>query len=59
MRYRVHHFDIRMTRDQAKLEQFLNSLKGEVVAIVPNVTLHLLWAQKVDFVLVVERLPER
>ena len=38
MKYKVHHFEIRMDRDQVKLEQFLNSLKGEVVSIVPNVT---------------------
>lgn len=56
MRYRVHRFDLRMSHDQANLERFLNSLEGEVVAIIPNVTLHFLWAQRVDFVLVVERL---
>jgi len=37
MKYRVHRFDISMTRDQQKLEQFLNNLGGEVVAIIPNV----------------------
>jgi hypothetical protein len=26
-----------MTKDQRKLEQFLNSLEGEVVAIIPSV----------------------
>lgn len=56
MRYRVHRFELRMTHDQANLERFLNGLEGEVVAIIPNVTLHFLWAQRVDFVLVVERL---
>lgn len=39
MKYRVHRFDIKMTRDQGKLEQFLNNLEGEVVSIVPNVTI--------------------
>ncbi len=54
MKYRVHRIDIRMTGDQRKLEQFLDSLEGEVVAIVPNV----LWAPAthVDFLLVVEKL---
>lgn len=33
MKYRVHHFEVSMTRDQMKLEQFLNSLQGEVVGI--------------------------
>jgi hypothetical protein len=56
MAYKVHRFDIRMTTDQSKLEQFLNGLKGEVVAIVPNVTLSVMWAHRVDFVLVVEKL---
>ena len=54
MKYRVHRFDIKMTSDQIKLEQFLNSLEGEVVAIIPNVT----WVPKiqVDFLLIVEKL---
>ena len=38
MKYRVHHFYISMTRDQGKLEQYLNNLEGEVIAIIPNVT---------------------
>ncbi len=38
MKYKVHHFKIKMSEDDLKLEHFLNSLKGEVVTIVPNVT---------------------
>jgi len=53
MKYRVHRFNIRMTRDQTKLEQFLNSLEGEVVAIIPNVTPFP--ATFVDFLLIVEK----
>ena len=53
MRYRVHRFGIRMTDDQVKLEQFLNNLDGEVVAIIPNVTPFP--ATFVNFVLIVER----
>ena len=55
MRYRVHRFDIRMTRDPGKLEQFLNSLQGEIVAIVPNVSLGFFWAHRVDFLLIIEK----
>ena len=55
MKYRVHHFNISMTRDQAKLEQFLNSLEGEVVAITPNVTWGFLAKPAVDFLLIVEK----
>ncbi len=57
-RYRVHRFDIVMTKDQRKLEQFLNSLEGEVVAIIPSVnpkyTVRGATAT-VDFLLVVEK----
>jgi len=30
MKYRVHRFNIRMTRDQGNLEQFLNSLEAKL-----------------------------
>ncbi len=53
MKYRVHHFNIKMTSEQGKLEQFLNSLEGEVVAIIPNVTPFP--ATFVDFLLIVEK----
>lgn len=55
MKYRVHRFEIRMTADQSKLEQFLNSLDGEIVAIIPNVAISLAWMRRVDFVLIVEK----
>jgi len=56
MTYKVHRFELKMTADPHYLESFLNSLKGEIVTIIPNVapfpfTLH----AKVDFVLVVEK----
>jgi len=56
MKYKVHRLEMRMTKDQDKLELFLNSLKGEVVAIIPNVapaplSLH----AEIDFLLVVEK----
>ncbi|MCB8922763.1 MAG: hypothetical protein H6662_14340 [Ardenticatenaceae bacterium] len=54
MKYRVHRFDLRMTTDQSKLELFLNSLEGEVVAIIPNVTP--VPATFVNFLLIVEKL---
>ena len=55
MIYKVHRFNIKMTSDQGKLEEFLNGLKGEVIAVVPNVTLRFFWAHRVDFVLIVEK----
>lgn len=55
MAYKVHRFDLRMTADQARLERFLNDLKGEVVAVVPNVTISFFWIHRVDFLLIVEK----
>lgn len=59
MKYKVHHFELKMNEDQLKLEQFLNSLQGEVVSIAPNVkpVFRPMGATaKVDFLLVVEKL---
>ncbi len=58
VRYRVHRFDIDMTKDQRKLEQFLNSLDGVVVAIIPSVNLKFTVrgaTATVRFLLVVEK----
>ena len=58
MKYRVHRFDLKMTTDKDKLEQFLNSLKGDVISIVPNITptfQPMGATAKVDFLLIVER----
>jgi hypothetical protein len=54
--YRAHRFDLNMTRDQSRLEQFLNNLSGEVVAIIPNITVASFWVHRVDFVLIVEKI---
>jgi hypothetical protein len=56
MKYKVHKFDIDMYDDQEKLEQFLNSLKGEVISIVPNNKVGWMAAHRVDFLLIVEKL---
>ncbi len=56
MKYRVHRFDLKMTMDQSRLEQFLNNLQGEIIAIVPNVTIKAMWIPQVDFLLIVEKL---
>lgn len=59
MKYKVHHFEIRMREDDLKLEHFLNNLKGEVVSIVPNVKpifRPMGATAKVDFLLIVEKI---
>jgi len=53
--YRVHRFDLKMTADQGRLEQFLNTLEGEIIGIIPNVTIGFLWIHRVDFLLIVEK----
>ncbi|MCK5085189.1 hypothetical protein KAK05_00590 [Candidatus Parcubacteria bacterium] len=62
-RYKVHKLDIKMDKDQEKLEQFLNDLKGEVISIIPNVAKTSLLqiygvTRKVDFLFVVEKVSE-
>ena len=58
MRYEIHRFDINMEKDQDKLKQFLNNLRGEVVAIIPNVkpTFKPMGATaKINFLLIIEK----
>lgn len=58
MKYDVHRLDIKMNKEQDKLKKFLNSLRGEVISIIPNVkpTFQGMGATaKVDFLLIVEK----
>jgi len=58
MRYRVHRFDIDMTKDQMRLEQFLNNMECEIVTIIPNVNPKLTgrgMGTKTDFLLIIEK----
>jgi hypothetical protein len=57
LRYRVHEFRLKMTRDRVDLERFLNELEGEVISIVPNVNSdNPGMFSYVDFLLIVEKL---
>jgi len=61
MKYRVHRFDIKMSADQQRLEQFLNNLEGEVIAIIPNIANTSIFqiygvTRKIDFLYIVEKL---
>ena len=59
MKYKVHRFDIDMRKDRDKLEKFLNSLRGEIVSVFPNVkpTFQGMGATaKVDFLFIVEKM---
>jgi len=54
-KYKVHRYDLRMTEDQSGLEEFLNNLKGEIVAIIPNVTSTIGNYAAVNFLLIIEK----
>lgn len=53
MKYRIHRFDCGMSIQQSKLEQALNNLEGDVVAIVPNITGFPM--ARVSYLLIVEK----
>lgn len=60
MKYKVHRFNIHMEDNPLKLEDFLNSLKGEIVSVIPNnrkTTLAQIYgvSRKIDFLLIIER----
>lgn len=54
-RFRVHRFDIKMSKDQQRLEEYLNCLEGDVITIIPNVTDKPFHYSVVDFLLIVEK----
>ena len=61
IRYRIHRLEIKGKDVQNYLEQFLNTLEGEVVSIIPEIKRDSLaqiygWKQKVDYLLIVEKL---
>ena len=60
MKYKVHKFNIHMEDDQQKLEEFLNNLEGEIVAVIPNnsnMSLAQIYgvSRKIDFLLIIEK----
>ena len=60
MAYRVHRFDINMEDGKQPLEDFLNTLQGEVISIIPNnrrTTLAQISgaSPKIDFLYIIER----
>jgi len=59
MKYDVHRFEVNKEIDHEKLKLFLNSLKGEVVSIMPNMkpTFHLMGATAtLNYLIIVEKL---
>ena len=63
MKYKTHRLEFNMNTDQHLLDQFLNSLKGEVVSIIPNnknISLLQIYGitRKIDFLLITEKIIE-
>jgi hypothetical protein len=59
MKYRVHRFELKMSQDQMELQDFLNSLTGELVTIIPNVRPQFTpggMGAKVNFLYIVEKI---
>ena len=60
MNYQVHRLEVDSKTMQEQLEKFINQLRGEVIAVLPNVAPTFRWLMgataKVDFLLVVEKL---
>jgi len=58
MNYRVHQLEVKRDTAQEKLQNFLNQLDGEILAVIPYIspTFQLMGAtSKVDFLLIVEK----
>ena len=57
MKYRVHRVEAKKNEMQEKLEQFLNTLNGEIISVFPNVTQYFLcYGAKIDYLLIVEKI---
>jgi hypothetical protein len=58
MSYRVHRLDIKLENEEYKLEQFLNTLEGDIISIIPHIkpAMHPMGATaKIDYLLIVEK----
>jgi hypothetical protein len=58
-KYKVHKLDIKIAKEQDRLEQFINSLEGEVISILPDTKpFFLFYGARVDTVFIVEKLKD-
>jgi hypothetical protein len=57
MKYKVHRLDVKKDDIREILEDFLNKLDGEVIAVIPNVTQYfLMYGAKINYIMVVEKI---
>lgn len=56
MKYKVHRIEVNKDNMQEKLQEFLNKLEGEVIAVLPNVTQYfMMYGAKINYLLIVEK----
>ena len=55
MKYKVHRLDVNLNSDEEKIQDFLNSLNGEVVSVIHNVAFKAFWIHKINFILIIEK----
>ena len=53
--YKVHKLAWAEAKDPRNLERFLNSLDGEVIGIMPHVTIRPFWVHTFDYLLITEK----
>ena len=61
MKYQVHRLEVKSDTMQEKLEQFLNTLNGEVISVLPNIQPAFQGmgaTAKIDFLLIVEKVKQ-
>ena len=57
MKYKVHRIEVNKDNMQEKLQEFLNKLNGEEVAVIPNVTQYfMMYGAKINYILIVEQI---
>lgn len=58
MKYIVHRLDVKGDNMQERLDKFINSLKGEIISIVPNVNPTFMGmgaTARINYLLIVEK----
>ena len=58
MKYNVHRLDVKGDNMQERLDKLINSLKGEIISIVPNVNPTFLGmgaTSRINYLLIVEK----
>lgn len=57
MKYRVHKIEVNRETMQEKVQQFINTLDGDVVSVIPNfVPFVMIYGAKINYVLVIEKM---